>query len=1343
MSGENLGKGSSEPNPQAEAWGALTNADNPDALSQEDTEALLNATKKVEDANKESNDAEKSFTQKELERIAKATGRPVDDEEVLKLNLVLRYKEFKKLKDLYENNKENGTMTQRGTLEDIATAKRELEEAMYLYDPSFEEADNEVNRLNAEQKAKNEDKRDIYEAKDSANRAAYNRQDKKGHNGRSWVKERMARNARYNDARAKTAEKRNNKAEALHFNLYTLAKGMEKTEIFQTYELNKDESQIQPLKARRNGVKDYYKEANGINNFDVNFKLYPHAPEEAPAKVGPDPVEKVEPTEPKPTEPEPEPTPTPAPEPEPEPEPAPGPKEDEPNNNPDNPENPENPEDNPDNTNPVDPNTTDQEELKKLELEELKRKELEEEYKKQLEKQIALQKEIEELEKNPLVAVNADFTEDRMELAHDLAENAVNEEVAKSKLIGRLWKGTLFKKYFVKKYEREFLDGDRKSQDGEEEYTVDELIAKRSKSAIKRFVLSATEGMAYIHEKAGEKRTEADAETTAAIKGAIEKFATAEIPEGGSLKDLKAAFINEMKQLDDDAKKDGKNPDSLAVRNYLEVAIEARKRAEHGIAIERVMEGFKVYNATVRDNIRTQAHRDSIDKLVNKLESSKIGQFIPAETIAAAFTIASCITNNVGRVAGGLFASAAISGAKESNRIAEDRARMLRDEANGGTYGHEYTEEELNSMKRRQRRQIKKIEKYEAKIGGTRYQIEGAGKLTKDIEDAQAAIAAETENGGQVSEESRQNLLQAIANARLRIEFSDSEAKDLISYSSENQRGEERLNLDIALINAEKALSDDERKQLETTEAVIAKNIVENVDKQDAKFGRTKAFLATKKAGKTLLIGGAIMAGAQELVALISPKSIGAVESGLNRLGITNTQNDIDASETMLSKLFGLNSEYQVQTSAGSVMRDSVEVNGNDTATMEQLEGNGYTKTEIAKGWTETQRSVQEIDASNIPNASKVELRGFADNGTDIPDGAELGLHIRDGQMVSTISENSTMGDQVFEYSKLAAEGKIHGVLNIGGTEIEVLPNGVDASGNLTWGMNGVFTTPSGETIKAIGEDGALLVNRARIVAEVGTNADGITEVVSLATEKSLNNVADSTILQTATQTIDHPAKYLFTKITTVPAEYTNMVRDMSGVFTFAPETARQGLGGVRRAETAPRQPERPTPVVEQLSQEEQGAIDRFLSEQESERAREVGEMMGENPAPALAPAPEPAPAAPEPEPDSGSSDSESASEAQPNSAEAAKEFENQLGTFIEGLRPRIGENGLNFIRDKEGYTDAKDMQYMSWWSGLSENDKNAVKTIYAAINKSPYKKDMTMGRSLGTWLTAAGIISA
>ena len=76
-----------------------------------------------------------SDTARDLERLAAITGRPADDKELLKLHLRLKLDQFNTLTEAYDA--QEGTVRQEGFMQDMATAKRELEEAMFLCDPAI------------------------------------------------------------------------------------------------------------------------------------------------------------------------------------------------------------------------------------------------------------------------------------------------------------------------------------------------------------------------------------------------------------------------------------------------------------------------------------------------------------------------------------------------------------------------------------------------------------------------------------------------------------------------------------------------------------------------------------------------------------------------------------------------------------------------------------------------------------------------------------------------------------------------------------------------------------------------------------------------------------------------------------------------------------------------------------------------------------------------------------------------------------------------------------------------------------------------------------------------------
>ncbi len=860
-------------------------------------------------------------------------------------------------------------------------------------------------------------------------------------------------------------------------------------------------------------------------------------------------------------------------------------------------------------------------------------------------------------EKYALVAINADFTHDKKELAHDLAEQDLNEELSQSGILKRLWKGTLFKKYYEKKYEQEYLDGDR-DRDGK---TVYDLVYERSEGAMERFVLGAVEDMSYVHEKAGEKLTEADSATTEKVRAAIERYATAGLGDGLTEEQLRLQFEEEIGRIEAESEAGDGNKDlhRRMINNYLKVAEQARRAVDHNISIERVMEGFRVYNAEARDSVRTDVHRDNIDKIVNKLEGSVVGAIVPAQIIAGAVGIASAFTQTGARavagVAGGLLVSSALSGLKERNRVTEDRARMMRDVANGLEYGAKNGQS-----------------KYEARIGGTLYDLQKASDLTANIE---AAMAMED------SAERDEALLSAMTEARVRIDFSDAERKDLISYSSEDSRGTERLKLDQVLIRAERRLTEAGVARFNGMKEHLQAEISDSVDETDQDFRRTRTALAVKKAGKTLAIGAATFFVSQEIMAAFDPGKIGILE----KAGILKTDNADTASETLIASGFRLNGTDQVVTETHTT--DPIRVSGDKEITIEQLEEAGYTRTEVQAAWTSQETGLVEVDPSASDAALRVKYDGWANNGTRISDGNELSAHISDGQFVSTMRGNSTLNGEVLNYESLADAGKIKGYLTIDGAKFEIASS-VNDAGQLTWGENGIFTTTTGETIRAIGEDGEKLYKYFEIAMDNGVDAEGIQHIVPLATDVG-RDTFEGTLQQVVTTTVEHPAVYEFVKTTETVK---NITRGVTTAGVFAPETARNGLGAARARMTE----QAPTPPAEaEPSPADEEIIDVYTTDETA-----AGQAASNGEAPQNPP--------------------------------EFSEGEQDFLRMIEDSRARFGNEGVDILTDTSPYNEENDSRYGAWWDTLTRENKDRVLRLVDALDDAG--NNIAFGQGFRTW---------
>ena len=896
---------------------------------------------------KEEKERAKEFTRRELQRLASAVNRTPDDEGVIKLNLVLRYEEYKMMSDSVQMMKQKGIMVQQGTLEDLATSKRELEEAMYLYDPTFAKDDAKTESINEDQHKA--------DTKDYLRGDKHNSEGEPGTGkattGNSWVKARMARRESYDKKRGLVSEHRDQASQRLADNLGDISRQF-KNEIigsenlWDTYSRNRG-SEPQ-LRERRLGYDGAGKSglfgagaSKGKNIID--WTLYPRAPkdideselkriwehnlfaryyqrkhERETTQVDPNPVPPdPEPTQvdPNPVPPDPEPDPTnpkpfgelpPAPKPfgilPPAPEP---------------PEEPETP--------------------------------------------------------GPLVGVNIDHTWDAKDLARHFAKEELNTEAKSTKnIIKRIWKHNLFARYYQRKYEREIFEGEREVTIGGKQTNIYTYLASRNETTRARIARGMTEegfeNLIYRNvggEGQGEKVTEVDAKTTEVFKGLISKFAEAEIPEGGSLEDTILNLRNDAKRLIAESRDRGDNPplNASLLEQCCGLAIQAREYVEHGASVGRVMEGFKLYNADVRNNARTQEHRDGIDRLVDKYENSRFGQFIPPEIIAGVLGSVVSLTQTAAKTGSkallgtgvGAGAGIAISSAtqfvRERGRIIEDRATMQKNLAVNRAY---------------------EGSKYETRIGGTMYDLRPANELTANLANA-------VESGD------RQSILNAIAEARVRVRFSDSEQKDLIAYSSEEKISDERLALDVAIAEAVRSLSEEDREGLNDVEAVIQNKIVESVDEKDANFNKTKNALALKQAAKTALVGAVTFFASQEIRAIIDPSRIGALEKIAERHGIIIRPNNEDAKETILATIGGRGENVVMG------------VSGDDAARMEELNREGYSRVLARDPSVQVTYSDEQINLSDTGTNTKFYDFDWFNNGTAESDGAELRLYYDEG----------------------------------------------------------------------------------------------------------------------------------------------------------------------------------------------------------------------------------------------------------------------------------------------------------------------------------------------------------
>lgn len=827
-----------------------------------------------------------------------------------------------------------------------------------------------------------------------------------------------------------------------------------------------------------------------------------------------------------------------------------------------------------------------------------------------------------EEEDEPLVAINADFTYDKEALAkHYAAERSREDEHQKgpSGFIRGIWKGNLFKKYYQMKYEKEYLSGQRTVDVNGEELTVEDLVEQQSDAAIKRFVMGVTEeyGDTFVHKEAGESLTKADEKTTKLVRTAIEEYATAKLGDGKTLEDLDRDFSNTVMRMKKEAEDKGETVDETLIDNYVRVAQEARKRVEHGRSIDQVMHGFAVYNAEARNGLRTDEYRDHLDRIIEKIETSKVGRYIPPEAIAVGIGVVSCLSQTGVRAALGAAFGIGFSGVaaalKERNKVTADRALMMRNIASGGEYKDTHNQ-------------------YEVEMGGTIYDMRGAAELTENLQNA-------------MEEGNRAGVLSALAEAKVRRSFSDAEAKDLIAYSAEDKIGEERLALDVAIARAMSELSDEEKTVMTESMKAVESRIDNEVDQNDTRFKILRRRRAMKKGLTTAGFGALFFLGSQEAMAIIDPNTVGVLEKG----GLVNTQNTENARETILASL--MPGKYSVVVPG---------VSASDEKLIQQLEDAGYKRRPVNANWTSQQSTLADVSPNASPNRLKVVYDGWAGNNTPVADGNELRVFLQDGQMVSGMTGDSMMGSQIFNYETEAAAGHIKGILTVGGEKFDIVSK-LNEAGQMTWGDGGVFTTTTGETIKAIGQAGEKLYEGFEVVIDRGVDAAGAMHMIPMASDFT-GNTFGGTVQQVVEQAVSHPATFDFFK----PITGATMTRGL-----FLPFVGRRrGLGAAERTgRTIPANRGEGTPT-----EGEEIPTEAEETPAGGETSSEGGGMSGE-------------------------AGEEMSGEGQKTDNELWQEE-------MERIRGQIGDEGYKMMTSTEAYAKEDDAKYQKLWDSLSDASK-------------------------------------
>ncbi|KKW23875.1 MAG: hypothetical protein UY70_C0021G0019 [Candidatus Kaiserbacteria bacterium GW2011_GWB1_52_6] len=499
--------------------------------------------------------------------------------------------------------------------------------------------------------------------------------------------------------------------------------------------------------------------------------------------------------------------------------------------------------------------------------------------------------------------------------ARDIAEDTLNKEVAETKgvrgFLAKIWKNNLAYDYYHQKALGEARE--KINKDGGNLYADRGDDRTAHEEAMRAVVAQFTDEHAEhtVHEIAGEKRSVLGESVEEKglrdkIKSLVMKYAAKDL---GNQQVLEAFKMERKKIIEDQVavkktdaldEKVG-NRQRMFADNLLDVARSVQESIRHGEALSELDLDFEVVVGRARAGVRTEAQLDKVDRLVEKMQSSRmveglkksvIGPWVNETTIAGSIAVAYLIGAGLSKriassraAAIGTFgATALLAGGfawgKERRRMEKDRALHARQRAEG-------KEKPEAGQKRRE------------EIEESRYETISAGELSFTLNEHIQLLKHEKPEG--MTPEARFKQIRdayiPLNDIEFRIEQSDRDRIDLIHFSDATKVVEERCELDVLrttlkteiqkIMKAEPEVA----KLFEAEEKTLLGEVLgkktaleEHVERKDRLFSKLKEKKAFRAAIKAASIGLVIGATAQEGVSLLRDDQRGIVEGLIERV---------------------------------------------------------------------------------------------------------------------------------------------------------------------------------------------------------------------------------------------------------------------------------------------------------------------------------------------------------------------------------------------------------------------------------------------------------------------------
>lgn len=781
----------------------------------------------------------------------------------------------------------------------------------------------------------------------------------------------------------------------------------------------------------------------------------------------------------------------------------------------------------------------------------------------------------------PLTIAVVDQSRDINAAARDYAETRIREEDYEfaenhgkiRKFLRDIWRGEngVTTPYLRNKY---YEEGKRIAKENgiTSLYTDDKSLWDAATGAtIDRF---ASEYDESIHIEAGEIRKELadDSPFGKSVKKLIENFAKGD-SRLGDKKSFDEAKNRILRQLNQYGNGDGLiGEGDLKIDNIWEIAQAVKERIDHGESVDAVIQGMKIYSGESRSGVRTEAYQSKVDKIVEKVQDSKVGTVVNPEVIG----LAAAVATGVFRVGKGSLAKAlgvtvlpggltgVLSGVREYGRLGKERSVHSREMAQGGSFDNESRREEMDKF---------------------RYNTVNAEHLTNSLR--------EFIDRDDPSPEELQKGYESLVNAASRTAMSDRERADFISYSSAENVEIERFDLDVAIAEAKVKLKgklgelpEEFRRDLgidknDTINDAINKptelmqSLSEDKDKKDQLFKRLRLKNAAKSAAIGFASGLAASVVVQEAAALFTSGYDGLLERAISGDTKGDRQTVLDAifhregssgntilsSDTYSSHSIGNGDgnvklpdnykfTYNDDGTANIIGPDnklfahniSFEANGSlSQSSQEYLQGKGVvienlSSTVDGKELTSRYLSVNEYLDHYQSKTTNITRDFWYDNNTPgVSDGNELNLHWEergaDGSIRLSIADMTSDGSYYGYDSASWSDGAQNGSLKFA---VSASIDNQDRVFMVDIAPDGSINIPPDSpaaSLFSVDEHGQMEFNGAygEVVSVQDVDSDGITHVAPMATMEGNNSITTiSTPVEVPTSHVAYETKMTF-----------------------------------------------------------------------------------------------------------------------------------------------------------------------------------------------------------------------